>query len=655
MPAQYPDQIPDLAASVPSSGTAASTPLATDHDDHHRELEEELIAIATELGVNPSSGFSNVSSRLDSMGSLGGELSADVAPARLAFPFAANGRYNWNSGNSLFSNADWQVGGVLATNSVLTAWRRPVGSYSNADRELCILHDIPGEPFGTFENDSHNQIIVGVDSNDNVIVFANHHNDPLNWVWWDASQVGADFTDPTQWEVGGTMAVAGDEDQVTYFTFIYEPVSDRLLLFHSNGVGAGNTSRYLNLWDGDGTWTRVCHLFDGESTSPTQTAYPHYAIREDGMIGIFFTWHEWGDPADTDHDLCYAQSPDGGITWERIDGSNYDLPIRFDTGDNHEAEIIYPIAAGTSFVHGGSACFDADGYPWSMQIGPTQQRYVIRWNGTAWVNTFLPTEYNNAFGPTGVGMFSYGGRVYAPCSFRQNGRELDLIFLDVTNPEAPVEILISRGLATPGTGMQHDWEAFRRRNVWERMIGPSRDADQEFSSTQVPYVMLSIDLNQLAMLRTGNLQPVGILPLYNEMSKQGDYWTAAGTGLTLLPQAPAWSLYPDGDLRNGLVVARIHAWGTIATSNTMRVAIMSGYSPAYGGAIDVHIASVNITNAVNYASSSWNAVPVIPFGGGTLFPYHIACAAAVTGSATGTISELFLEVGVIPGPRWAAT
>jgi hypothetical protein len=210
---------------------------------------------------------------------------------------------------------------------------------------------------------------VAVDRNDNVIVIGNHHNDPLNMVVWDASQAGADFTDPDQWTVYANMVVPGDEDQVTYFTFHYDHIRDRLLLHHSNGVGAGNSSRYINLWDPDDlSWSRVAHLFDGESTSPTYTAYPEWAYREsDGMIGVFFTWHVWGLGSDTDHDLCYAQSPDGGVTWERIDGSNYTLPIRYDTGDNHEAEIIYPIAAGSSFVHGGGACFDADGNPWYIQ------------------------------------------------------------------------------------------------------------------------------------------------------------------------------------------------------------------------------------------------------------------------------------------------
>jgi hypothetical protein len=395
----------------------------------------------------------------------------------------------------------------------------------------------------------------------------------------------------------------------------------------------------------------VAHLFDGESTSPTYTAYPEWAYREsDGMIGVFFTWHVWGLGSDTDHDLCYAQSPDGGVTWERIDGSNYTLPIRYDTGDNHEAEIIYPIAAGSSFVHGGGACFDADGNPWYIQRDTGQRLFVIRWNGTAWVKSTLPTEYSTIYQSTGS-LFCHDERIYATFGTRNNGREQDLIFVDVTDPEHPEEFLVANGLATPGTGLHPDPEAFRRRGLWERVIGQTVSSGEEWGHVQTPNMVISVDLDYIPVLRSG-IGAVGLEMLHQEMSNFQDTWTVSGTGLALMEGAPSYSLYPQGDMRQAMVIARLHVWGTIAATSTMRVGLRAGYSPDPDAAIDVDVCSGYIgPDGSEYTQTGWNVIPAIPFGG-TLFPYHLACVAAVAGSDTGTVKKLLLEVAFIPGMRF---
>lgn len=64
--ADYPASIPDLTTGVPSDGDAASTPLGDDdypHDDHHRDLGQEVEAIATELGTSPSGASVDVAAR----------------------------------------------------------------------------------------------------------------------------------------------------------------------------------------------------------------------------------------------------------------------------------------------------------------------------------------------------------------------------------------------------------------------------------------------------------------------------------------------------------------------------------------------------------------------------------------------------------------
>lgn len=64
--ADYPGAIPDLTTGVPSDGDAEVTPLGDDtypHDDHHRDLGQEVEAIATELGTSPSGASVDVAAR----------------------------------------------------------------------------------------------------------------------------------------------------------------------------------------------------------------------------------------------------------------------------------------------------------------------------------------------------------------------------------------------------------------------------------------------------------------------------------------------------------------------------------------------------------------------------------------------------------------
>lgn len=594
----------------------------------------------------------------DSEGSGGSGVSADLlsaAPARFAGANVAAGRYNWNS-RGIWSNETWQIGAYLDSTETPIAWRRPVGSYDRSDREYIDLSTIPSEPFGVFEDDSHNIFDIAIDRNDNVIIFANHHNDPVNWVYWDASQVSPDFTDPDQWTVGGTMVDAGTEDLCTYFPFVYEPVSDRLLLFHSNGVGAGNSSRYINLWDPDTlTWSRVGHFFDGESTSPTETAYPHFALRDDGMIGCFFTWHEWGEVADSDHDICYAQSPDGGITWERIDGTNYTLPIRFNTGDNHEADVIYPVVTGTSMKHGGGAAFDINGNPWFMLLGENQVRWIIRWNGNSWIKTDMPSQYSGFTGMVPGEMFFYDDRLYVTGCNSLQGRDGDFVLIDITDPTDIVEFPVIKGIATQGLGGDFDREAFRLRGKFEKMVGPMRDTGQENAWTGVPLILTSIDLDQLPILRTGNSAPIGIDESVELSSKTGEFWTVSGASFSLLPGAPRWIAPTGGGHSSNLVLAKLHVIGNVASGTTLSVGLFAGYSPE-APVVDisalVQFGYINITSTLESYESGWLVIPVIPFGEGFLYGYQVYLAALASGSATGNIEHLKLEIATVGGVRF---
>jgi hypothetical protein len=60
--ANYPSSIPDFAGQIGGPNDPLSNP---NHSEHHQQVADELVAIATELGVDPSGVFDSFKSRVD--------------------------------------------------------------------------------------------------------------------------------------------------------------------------------------------------------------------------------------------------------------------------------------------------------------------------------------------------------------------------------------------------------------------------------------------------------------------------------------------------------------------------------------------------------------------------------------------------------------
>ena len=81
----------------------------------------------------------------------------------------------------------------------------------------------------------------------------------------------------------------------------------------------------MNRYDlNTGKWSRVHDvLIDGEGQ---RSAYWQLCTDKAGTIHLSWVWREtWG--VETNHDMCYARSRDGGKTWEKSNGERYELPI----------------------------------------------------------------------------------------------------------------------------------------------------------------------------------------------------------------------------------------------------------------------------------------------------------------------------------------
>lgn len=175
--------------------------------------------------------------------------------------------------------------------------------------------------------DAHNVICMGVDGNGFLHVAFDHHGNKLNYVR---------SVDAGSLEMGNLQPMTGiDEDNVTYPEFYSLPDGDLLFVYRSGASGRGNMA--INRYDArSGVWNRVQDtLIDGEEE---RSPYWQINVDENGVIHVSWVWREsW--LVETNHDLCYAKSPDGGRTWMRSDGSLYTLPI---TAENAEYAIKIP-------------------------------------------------------------------------------------------------------------------------------------------------------------------------------------------------------------------------------------------------------------------------------------------------------------------------
>ena len=92
---------------------------------------------------------------------------------------------------------------------------------------------------------------------------------------------------------------------------------------------------------------------------------------------------------ETNHDLCYACSSDGGKTWHKSDGEVYDLPIRQDN-----AEYACRIPQNSELINQTSMSADAEGHPyivtyWRDADSDVPQYRLVWHDGTAWHNRLI--------------------------------------------------------------------------------------------------------------------------------------------------------------------------------------------------------------------------------------------------------------------------
>lgn len=194
--------------------------------------------------------------------------------------------------------------------------------------------------------DAHNVISMAVDGDSILHLSFDHHGNPLRY---------CRSTAPGSLTLGPLEPMTGTgEDDVTYPEFHTLPDGGLIFVYRSGYSGKGNMvmNRY-NLKTGK--WERMHDvLIDGEGK---RNAYWQLCTDSFGTIHLSWVWREtW--MVETNHDLCYARSSDGGHTWERSDGTPYTLPITMES-----AELAWRIPQKSELINQTSMAADPSGNP----------------------------------------------------------------------------------------------------------------------------------------------------------------------------------------------------------------------------------------------------------------------------------------------------
>ena len=253
---------------------------------------------------------------------------------------------------------------IFRKNSVVSQGKWQFVSYYDNDGYVCIgKRKIGGKAFTVTRSqykgnihDAHNIISIGIDGDGYLHVAFDHHNNRLHY---------CRSTEPYSTTLGEQMAMVGnDEEKVSYPEFYSlnatdgshgKSSGDLLFVYRSGQSGQGNL--VMNRYDNKTKqWQRVQNvLIDGEGQ---RNAYWQMQVDGNGVIHLSWVWREtW--LVETNHDLCYACSRDGGKTWQKSTGEDYQLPI---TAAN--AEYAFRNPQGSELINQTSIAADNNSVPY---------------------------------------------------------------------------------------------------------------------------------------------------------------------------------------------------------------------------------------------------------------------------------------------------
>lgn len=220
--------------------------------------------------------------------------------------------------------------------------------------------------------DAHNSISLGVDGDGFLHMAWSMHSSKMRY---------CRSTSAGSLDMGAEGGMIGTlETSATYPQFFR--LQDGNLLFLYRDGSSGNGNLVVNRYDTKSKkWSRVqSNLIDGQGA---RNAYWEAYLDGNGVLHLGWVWRETADVA-TNHDLCYARSKDGGVTWEKSDGAKYALPINATT-----AEVALKIAQNSELINQTSIAADARSRPYIASYwvpsGESVPQYQLAYlDGSTW-------------------------------------------------------------------------------------------------------------------------------------------------------------------------------------------------------------------------------------------------------------------------------
>ncbi len=270
---------------------------------------------------------------------------------------------------------------IFRRNSVFTHENIQYLAYYSPDAQVILAkreldsdqwHIQPTSLYGNVE-DAHNSISIIVDGAGYLHVSWDHHNDPLRYVR---------SLEPGSLEMGEPEQISESSARhlVTYPEFYRLPEGDLLFMYRHGRSGDGaQVLHHYNV--STGLWTLLHEqLIDGQGEV---NPYWQTTIDQQGTLHLSWNWRRHGG-VESNHDLAYARSQDGGRTWERTDGEKYQLPITPET-----AEYALRIPENSSMMNQTSMAADSRGNPyivnyWQPENSRIPQYHLVYHDGHDW-------------------------------------------------------------------------------------------------------------------------------------------------------------------------------------------------------------------------------------------------------------------------------
>ena len=231
-----------------------------------------------------------------------------------------------------------------------------------------------------YSDDSHNTIAMAVTPSDGRIHIA--YPTHANALFYARSVPGI-ANDPQQADWSSRSfertrtVVPGAADAPRTLTYPqFELVRGRMLLTYRDGSSNNGRQVLLRYDDNEaGTWTFLGRFTGstGTYTSPFGTSSTRYGYLHGftanpvtGDLEIAFSWREqssaWCSPSGLgNHDIGYARSPDGGMTWLNNDGLQIGAtgtPDQITVGDPH---VVVPVSINRGLINQETQAVDRGG------------------------------------------------------------------------------------------------------------------------------------------------------------------------------------------------------------------------------------------------------------------------------------------------------